>query len=118
MANATVFLILLLVLADVVVSLLVLFVCAAMCVVILGAIYWYGDYLNSVTSFFVIIAVGLAVDSSAHIAHAFMHKFNDQEGSISSFVTTTYISHCHFPGVISTTGFREATYEALLRSLS
>ena len=44
------------------------------CLITYGSIYWYGDALNNVSAFFVIIAVGLATDASAHYCVAFLES--------------------------------------------
>ena len=41
-----------------------------MCV--LGGIYWMGEYINMVTAVNLLLAVGLCIDYSAHVVHAFM----------------------------------------------
>merc|ERR1711903_308610 len=60
-------------LANVQMAVMVLCVCGEISVCLLGSIHWYGDRLNNVTAFFIIIAVGLSVDCSAHMAHTFAH---------------------------------------------
>ena len=72
-AAAAVFVVLILMLANFQLAALILGVCGCISVCLLGSIYWYGDNLNNVTAFFIIIAVGLSVDCSAHIAHTFAH---------------------------------------------
>merc|ERR1712199_38706 len=44
------------------------------CLITYGSIYWYNDHLNNVSAFFVIIAVGLATDASAHYCVAFLES--------------------------------------------
>lgn len=41
-------------------------------VCILGFIHWSGQYMNTVTSINILLAIGLTVDYSAHIAHSFL----------------------------------------------
>lgn len=48
------------------------FVCT-ICLCTVSSIYWYGDNVNFISAFFIIIAAGLATDASAHVAHAFIH---------------------------------------------
>lgn len=73
LASLAVFVVLIVLLANVQLALLILCVCVMESVCLLGAIHWYDDRLNSITAFFIIIAVGLSVDCSAHIAHTFQH---------------------------------------------
>jgi Niemann-Pick C1 protein len=48
-------------------------ICVAMTLVdVLGMIYFWGLTIDTVTSIMVIVAIGLAVDYSAHIGHSFM----------------------------------------------
>jgi len=42
-------------------------------VVLLGGLYWFGEYCNMITMVVLTLAVGLGVDSSAHVAHAYLH---------------------------------------------
>ena len=61
-------------LADMVASTIVLLVIGFVDVILLGFIHWLGMYMNTVTSINLILAIGLVVDYSAHIAHAYMHS--------------------------------------------
>ena len=38
---------------------------------VLGMLYWWDITINSITTIYVLISVGLAVDYAAHIAHMF-----------------------------------------------
>jgi len=46
-------------------------------VCLLGSIYWFGDYLNTVTAINLLVSIGLSVDYSAHICHSFMTAQGD-----------------------------------------
>lgn len=72
-AATAVFFVLIIMLANFQLAFLCLTVCVMESVCLLGAIHWYDDRLNSITAFFIIIAVGLSVDCSAHVAHTFAH---------------------------------------------
>lgn len=71
-ACATVAVVLVLLLGDLLAAAFVASVVAAICVCTYGSMHWYGDALNNVSAFFVVIAVGLATDASAHYTHAFL----------------------------------------------
>jgi len=72
-ACSVVVVVLVLLLGDVAIAALISgFVCCiALCT--FGSIYWYGDELNFISAFFIVISVGLATDASAHVAHAYIH---------------------------------------------
>ncbi|KAK7239786.1 patched domain-containing protein [Aureococcus anophagefferens] len=70
-ACVTVAVILVFLLGDVRAAAMVSSMVVMVCVITYGSIYWYGDGLNNVSAFFVVIAVGLATDASAHYCHAF-----------------------------------------------
>jgi hypothetical protein len=46
--------------------------CAVVQVNVIGFLYWAGFYINSVTVVNIILTVGLTVDYSLHVAHAFL----------------------------------------------
>ncbi|CAM9341129.1 unnamed protein product, partial [Heterosigma akashiwo] len=73
LACGAVFAVCLLVLADAHAALMVLLTVAAVDVCLLGSLHWCGDCLNTVTAVNLLIAVGLSVDYSAHVCHAFLH---------------------------------------------
>ncbi|KAH8061930.1 hypothetical protein JL722_3887 [Aureococcus anophagefferens] len=70
-ACVTVAVILVFLLGDVRAAAMVSSMVVMVCVITYGSIYWCGDGLNNVSAFFVVIAVGLATDASAHYCHAF-----------------------------------------------
>mmetsp|Transcript_24051 Transcript_24051/g.72159 ORF Transcript_24051/g.72159 Transcript_24051/m.72159 type:complete len:896 (-) Transcript_24051:96-2783(-) len=78
-ACATVGAVLVLLLGDVVAAGLVGLMVCLVCLITYSSIYWYNDALNNVSSFFVIIAVGLASDASAHYCHAFLEAPGDSK---------------------------------------
>jgi predicted RND superfamily exporter protein len=43
-------------------------------VCLLGFLHWFGMHMNVVTSINLLLALGLTVDYSAHLAHAYMHS--------------------------------------------
>ncbi|KAH8050249.1 hypothetical protein JL722_11453 [Aureococcus anophagefferens] len=69
-ACVTVAVILVFLLGDVRAAAMVSSMVVMVCVITYGSIYWCGG-LNNVSAFFVVIAVGLATDASAHYCHAF-----------------------------------------------
>lgn len=73
-ASLTVLVILVLLLGDIVAAILVSFSVAFVCISTLGAVHWYNDGLNYITSFFIVIAVGLSADAPAHITKAFLES--------------------------------------------
>ncbi|KAJ8604481.1 hypothetical protein CTAYLR_000973 [Chrysophaeum taylorii] len=73
-ACIVVFVILVLLLGDVLAALIVSCFVGFVCVSTLGAVYWYNDAVNYITSFFIVIAVGLSADAPAHIMHAFLES--------------------------------------------
>eukprot|EP00635_Sarcinochrysidales_sp_CCMP3193_P000272 CAMPEP_0118913806 /NCGR_PEP_ID=MMETSP1166-20130328/14447_1 /TAXON_ID=1104430 /ORGANISM="Chrysoreinhardia sp, Strain CCMP3193" /LENGTH=1048 /DNA_ID=CAMNT_0006853371 /DNA_START=59 /DNA_END=3205 /DNA_ORIENTATION=- len=60
-------------LGDLAVAALVSGFVASTCVCTFGAIHWYGDSLNFISAFFVVVSVGLASDAAAHVAHAYIN---------------------------------------------
>eukprot|EP00051_Salpingoeca_urceolata_P035122 m.28290 g.28290 ORF g.28290 m.28290 type:complete len:877 (+) comp8799_c0_seq1:695-3325(+) len=72
MAAVAVLVITILLLANIPASLLVFAMLVLVDVNVLGWLYWYGIDFNSVSAINLVIAVGLAVDSSVHIAHSFL----------------------------------------------
>jgi len=71
-AAVTVLIILLLLLGNVIAALMVATSVAFVCICTLGAVYWYNDGLNYITSFFIVIAVGLSADAPAHVMRAYL----------------------------------------------
>ncbi|KAJ1458309.1 patched [Pelagophyceae sp. CCMP2097] len=69
---AAVEVVLLVLLGNVWAATLVSWAVVLVCLLTYSAIYWYSQRLNPVSSFFIIIAVGLSTDASAHVAHAFL----------------------------------------------
>ena len=53
-------------------ALLVAVQCALIACGTLGSIWWYGDAINYVTRFYLVIAIGLGVDAPAHVCRAFL----------------------------------------------
>merc|ERR1711918_250439 len=53
-------------------------ICIVVAVVeVLGYLHWWGVTISGVSSIYVLISVGLVVDYSAHVAHAFMLSTGD-----------------------------------------
>jgi len=52
---------------------LMLCIVACIDIVLVGSLYWIGEYCNMVTTVILTLAVGLSVDFSAHVCHAFLH---------------------------------------------
>merc|ERR1712144_9763 len=73
-ACVAVLVVLLLLLGDLWAACLVASSVIMVCLITYGSIYWYDDHLNNVSAFFVIIAVGLATDASAHYCVAFLES--------------------------------------------
>ena len=73
-ACVAVLVVLLLLLGDLWAACLVASSVIMVCLITYGSIYWYNDHLNNVSAFFVIIAVGLATDASAHYCVAFLES--------------------------------------------
>mmetsp|Transcript_1727 Transcript_1727/g.7525 ORF Transcript_1727/g.7525 Transcript_1727/m.7525 type:complete len:898 (-) Transcript_1727:418-3111(-) len=74
LALAVVFLVSLVFLADISAAVIVLLNISAVDVALLGYIHWLGMHMNTVIAINVLLAIGLTVDYSAHIAHAYMHS--------------------------------------------
>jgi len=72
LAAAMVFVVCVVVLADVLAALIVLACIGCIDVMLLGFMHWIGDYMNMVTAINLLLAIGLTVDYSAHICHAFL----------------------------------------------
>eukprot|EP00475_Leptophrys_vorax_P037780 TRINITY_DN6562_c0_g1_i1.p1 TRINITY_DN6562_c0_g1~~TRINITY_DN6562_c0_g1_i1.p1 ORF type:complete len:686 (+),score=19.97 TRINITY_DN6562_c0_g1_i1:208-2058(+) len=73
-AGAVVFVIMLLVLADLMASVLVAAMVAFIGVELVGFLYWSGLGFNSVTSITVLLAIGIVVDYSAFTAFSFLSQ--------------------------------------------
>ncbi|CAI5488432.1 unnamed protein product [Closterium sp. Naga37s-1] len=73
-AGAVVFVIMLLVLADLTCSILVAAMVAFIGLELVGFLYWSGMGFNSVTSITVLLSVGIVVDYSAFIAFSFLSQ--------------------------------------------
>ncbi|KAJ8614618.1 hypothetical protein CTAYLR_008988, partial [Chrysophaeum taylorii] len=71
-ASVTILVILILILGNIVAAFMVACAVAFVCISTLGALYWFNDELNYITSFFIIIAVGLSADAPAHVMHAYL----------------------------------------------
>jgi len=74
LAIAACFVVVLVFLASPVAAVLTTFSVALILLDILAAMVWWGISLNGVSVVNLTLAIGLSVDYSAHIAHAFMHK--------------------------------------------
>lgn len=72
LAAVAVFCICLVLLANVWAALLVLLMIALVDVQLLGTLYYWGVDFNIVSAINLVLAVGLAVDYAAHVAHSFM----------------------------------------------
>ncbi|KAJ8598558.1 hypothetical protein CTAYLR_001393 [Chrysophaeum taylorii] len=73
-ACITVLVVLLLLLGNVPAAMLVASSVALTCLSTLAAVYWYGDAVNYITSFFIVIAVGLSTDAPAHVCKAYLDR--------------------------------------------
>ena len=71
-AGVAVAIVTLILLANVVSSFIVVAMLALVDVNVLGFMYYVNVDFNSVSAVNIVIAVGLAIDSSVHIAHAFL----------------------------------------------
>ena len=67
---ATVFLTCLVLLGRCSAAALMLCVMALIDVILIGALHWIGEYCNMITAVILTLAIGLAVDFSAHVTHA------------------------------------------------
>jgi len=72
LAGAVVFLITLFLIANILTSFLVLLCVGMTLVEVAGFMYFWGLTVDTITAILMIVAIGLAVDYSAHIGHAFM----------------------------------------------
>mmetsp|Transcript_17963 Transcript_17963/g.27014 ORF Transcript_17963/g.27014 Transcript_17963/m.27014 type:complete len:917 (+) Transcript_17963:103-2853(+) len=72
-ATSVVIFVLITLLGDLALAALVGSMVVSICLCVYGSIYWYGDHLNFISGFFIIISVGLATDAPAHIAHTYIH---------------------------------------------
>ena len=70
---ACVFVVVSILLADLVVSLLVTVTVGSCLLCILGFMHFWNVSLDGVSVVFLVLAVGISIDYSAHIAHAFLH---------------------------------------------
>lgn len=81
LAVLCVFVVTLALFASVTDSILVLLM-VVMCIVdVCGFMHFWGVTVDTVSCIFVIIAIGLSVDYSVHIAHAFVSEADDVTGS-------------------------------------
>ena len=71
-AAACVFVVCWVVLGNLPAASIVLATIAMVDVCLLGAIHWIGEYVNMVTAITLLLAIGLCIDYSAHVCHAFM----------------------------------------------
>ena len=79
--------------------------CVILCIVlsivdVIGLLYFWGVTINSISTIYILICVGLAVDYSAHIAH----MFKEAEGTAAERTVDAMarIGPCVFNAVIST----------------
>eukprot|EP00918_Siedleckia_nematoides_P071429 GHVU01156033.1.p1 GENE.GHVU01156033.1~~GHVU01156033.1.p1 ORF type:complete len:884 (+),score=152.02 GHVU01156033.1:214-2865(+) len=72
-SSCCVFVVIVILLADIWAALIVFFCVALVNVSLLGMMYFFNIFLNSISIINVTIAVGIAVDYAAHIMHAFLH---------------------------------------------
>ncbi|KAJ8604978.1 hypothetical protein CTAYLR_006886 [Chrysophaeum taylorii] len=61
---------------------LMLLVVGLIDVILLGALYWIGEYVNMVTAVILTLAIGLSVDFSAHVTHAFLHSEDHRDPAV------------------------------------
>ena len=73
-AVASVLVVLIILLGDAVAALLVASTVAFVCVATFGSVYLYGDQVNYISAFFIVIAVGLSTDAPAHVCRAFLES--------------------------------------------
>ncbi|GJP64541.1 hypothetical protein CLOP_g21517 [Closterium sp. NIES-67] len=76
---AVVFLLMLLLLGDLVVSVLVGLMVAMIDIELMGFLYWAGLSFNAVTSINLILAIGIAVDYSAFTAYSFLSQVGTRQ---------------------------------------
>ena len=57
-------------------AIFMLLIVASIDIVLVGSLYWIGEYCNSVTTVCLTLAVGLSIDFSAHLTHAYLHAKN------------------------------------------
>lgn len=72
-ACAVVVVVLVLLLGDLAVAAVVSSFVFTICLCTLASIYWWGDHINFLSAFFIIISAGLATDAPAHVAHCYIH---------------------------------------------
>jgi len=72
-ACGCIFLLCLVVLANAHAAFMVLLTVGMVDVCLLGSLYWTGNYLNVITAMNLLISIGLCVDYSAHVCHAFLN---------------------------------------------
>merc|ERR1711865_1291285 len=65
-----------------------------------GFMYWWGVTISGVSTIYILISVGLAVDYSAHIAHVFTHAYGTSTERAVGAVAR--IGPCVFNAVMST----------------
>lgn len=61
---------------------LLFLVLAAIDVILLGSLFYIGETCNTVTTVILTLAIGLSVDFSAHLTHAFLHSPDGVEGAL------------------------------------
>eukprot|EP00941_MAST-03F_sp_MAST-3F-sp1_P002455 g2455.t1 len=72
LAAAVIFFVCLAILGNTVMSVILLTVISLLDICLLGGLYYTGDYLNMVTAINLLLALGLSIDYSCHVAHAFL----------------------------------------------
>jgi predicted RND superfamily exporter protein len=86
-AIGCIFVITLFLVADLVASVLVLFVVCLTMMDIIGLLYFWGLSINFLTATLLVLVVGMAVDYAAHVAHAFMRASGTRQNRVSSAVS-------------------------------
>jgi len=100
-ACVTVFIVLIFLLGDLLAAVLVAMFVTFTCLVTFGSINLYSDDLNYITSFFIVIAVGLSTDAPAHICHTYLES-RDATRSLRARESLSKLGPSVFRGGIST----------------
>ena len=110
---AAVFVVCLVLLANIWSAVLVLLMVGLIDVNILGFMHWVGLSYNSVTTINILLAIGISVDYAVHIAHAYLSAFGTRQACprralrvkclVPCALCTTPFALCHTPRVPSST---------------
>ena len=100
LACMMVFIITLLLMADLFTSLIVLLMVGLTDVAIIGFLHFTGEFLNSLTVVFLVLAVGISVDYNVHLAHAFKTATGTRDERVRKALSSVGVSILH--GAFST----------------